>query len=129
MAPQRRFGVIILGNKSGTSLPKSADKAAELILGLAPVPAPKPKTFVPMTEAEMRAYAGKYQNHNGGPEILLKEGRLVARVEGKEMPISKSAAGRLLTRDSDEVEMIPVPAEGQPEFIFMGFRAFKRVTD
>jgi CubicO group peptidase (beta-lactamase class C family) len=126
MAPERRFGVIILGNKSGASLPKSADKAAELVLGLAPVPAPNPKKFVPMTEAEMRGYTGKYQNHNDGPEILLKEGRLVARIGGKEMPIGKSADGRLLTRGSDDVEIIPVPAEGPPEFLFMGFRAFKR---
>ncbi|MCU1273750.1 MAG: hypothetical protein JWO48_1181, partial [Bryobacterales bacterium] len=68
-------------------------------------------------------------NHKDGPEILLKEGRLLARVEGKEMPISKSADGRLFTQDSDEIEMIPVPAEGRPEFLFVGFRAFKWVTD
>ena len=107
-------------------MPKSADKAAELVLGLAPVLTPKPKTFVPMTESEMGAYAGKYVNHNDGPEILLKDGRLLARLQGKEMPIGKSADGRLLTRGPDEVEMIPVPAEGSPKFLFMGFRAFKR---
>jgi hypothetical protein len=82
-----------------------------------------------MTEAEMRGYAGKYQNHKEGPEILLKEGRLVARIGGKEMPIDKSADGRWLTRDSEEVEIIRVPAEGPPQFLFMGFRAFRRVTD
>lgn len=126
MAPERRFGVIILGNKSGASLPKSADKAAELVLALAPAPAPTPRKFVSMTEPELRAYTGKYKNHNDGPEILLKEGGLVARIGGKEMRIGKSADGRLWTRGPDEIEIIPVPAKGAPEFLFMGFRAFKR---
>jgi CubicO group peptidase (beta-lactamase class C family) len=129
MAPERRFGMIILGNKSGASLPKSADKAAELVLGLVPALAPKPKTFVSMTEAELHGYAGKYRNHNDGPEILLKEGRLLARADGKEQVIGKSADGRLFMQGSDQVEIIPVPAHGPPEFLFMGFRAFKRVTD
>jgi CubicO group peptidase (beta-lactamase class C family) len=125
MAPDRRFAVILLGNKSGASLPKTADAAAELVLGLAPKPAPRPK-LVPMTEAEMRAYAGRYVNYKEALDLVLRDGKLFGIVGGKEMTLDKSADGRLFHEGSEEIDIVPVPAQGAPDFLFSGFRAFKR---
>ena len=35
-------------------------------------------------------------------------------------------AGRLFTDSAESEDIVPVPAQGPPEFLFMGFRAFKR---
>lgn len=126
MAPDRRFAVIVLANKSGASLPKTADAAAALVLGLEPKPAPGPKSPVPMTEAEMRAYAGRYVNYKEALELVLRNGKLFGKIGGKEMPLDKSADGRLFHEGSEEIDIVPVPAQGAPDFLFSGFRAFKR---
>jgi CubicO group peptidase (beta-lactamase class C family) len=126
MAPDRRFAVILLANKSAALLPKTADAAAELVLGLEPMPPPKPKSAVPITEAEMRTYVGRYLNYNEALEIILRDGKLLCKLNGKEVPLDKSADGRLFNRSSEEINIVPVPAQGIPDFLFNGFRAFKR---
>ena len=126
MAPERRFGVIILGNRSGASLPKTADKAAEIVLGLPPKPPSKPKSAVAMTEAEMHGYVGRYSNRDSMAEITLRDGKLYEKAEGRELQLAKSADGRLFAEGPEQVNIVPVPAQGPPEFLFIGFRALKR---
>jgi hypothetical protein len=36
------------------------------------------------------------------------------------------ANGRVFTEGPGMIEIVPVPAQGSPEFLFVGFRAFKR---
>jgi CubicO group peptidase (beta-lactamase class C family) len=127
MAPARRFAVIILGNKTGAALPKTAEKAAELVISLAPKPEPKPTAAVAMSEAQMRACVGRYTNFNDSREIVLRDGKLFVKVGDKELPLGRSAAGALFTEGAGEIDLIPVPAHGTTEFLFSGFRAFKRL--
>lgn len=57
MCPEKKFAVIVLGNKTGAGLPRIADKAVELALGLPPSPR-EPRQKLAMSEEEMNRLAG-----------------------------------------------------------------------
>jgi CubicO group peptidase (beta-lactamase class C family) len=82
MCPERKFAVIILCNKTGASLPKVADHAVQLALGLAS-PTPPPRRVVPMAAAEMSRYAGTYSNGRSSIVLRVQAGKLVAATGGE----------------------------------------------
>jgi CubicO group peptidase (beta-lactamase class C family) len=94
MVPDQRFAVIVLGNRTGVSLGRTAEKAMELILPLKPKPAETPKQDLPMTAAEMANYAGKYGQREVSVEILLKDGKLSLKQGPNERPIRKIGENR-----------------------------------
>src|SRR6185295_10392164 len=100
------------------SLPKTAAKAAGLVLGLAPEPALERKAAVPMSDTEMQAYVGRFANHKEDVEIVLRDGKLFMKQRDKETALAKSAAGRLFTEGRDpndeSDDIVPVPAQGAP---------------
>lgn len=83
--PAHRVAVIILTNKTNGLLLRSLEKATELAVPLhAPRPTP-PRTPIDMVPADMRAYAGVYQN---APDYLRLElveenGKLFLRQDGQ----------------------------------------------
>ncbi|HLF83556.1 MAG TPA: serine hydrolase domain-containing protein, partial [Blastocatellia bacterium] len=94
MAPDHRFAVIVLGNRTGVALNKTAEKAMELMLPLKSKEAEKPKQELPMTAAEMANYAGKYGQREISVEILLKDGKLFLKQGPSERPIRKIGENR-----------------------------------
>ena len=48
MCPEKKFAVVILGNKTSASLPRVADKAAEVVLNIAPPPL-EPRRNLPIS--------------------------------------------------------------------------------
>ncbi|PYT07426.1 MAG: hypothetical protein DMF60_07175 [Acidobacteria bacterium] len=66
MAPEYRFAVIVLGNRTGVALNKTAEKAMELMLPLKPIESQKQKQELPMSASEMVNYVGKYGQREGG---------------------------------------------------------------
>jgi CubicO group peptidase (beta-lactamase class C family) len=131
MAPDHRFAVIVLGNRTGVALNKTAEKAMELMLPLKPKEAETPKQEQPMTAAEMANYAGKYGQREVSVEILLKDGKLFLKQGPTETPIRKVGENRFAAAalsSSTPMEFTLVPgADGKAEYFHAGLRAARRI--
>jgi CubicO group peptidase (beta-lactamase class C family) len=128
MAPDHHFAVIILVNRSGGSLSKTAEKAMELMLPLEAKVESKPKP-VAMTEAEMARCVGVYGVQPNRYEIAIKDGKLVIKWTDIEAQVTKLGESRFsATGPSQTIEFALVPgADGKGEFMFLYGRAFSRI--
>jgi CubicO group peptidase (beta-lactamase class C family) len=128
MAPDHHFAVIILVNRTGGSLSKTAEKAMELTLPLEAKVESRPKP-VEMTEAEMARYVGVYGAQPNRYEIAIKDGKLVIKWTDVEAQVSKLGESRFsATGPSQTTEFALVPgADGKAEFMFLSGRAFGKV--
>ena len=96
MVPDQRFAVIILANRSGASLDKTAEKAMEMFLPLTPKPEPKPLVELPISEAEKAEWVGTYQNlPTDKIEIFARDGKLFLRRGTSELPLRKTAENQV----------------------------------
>jgi hypothetical protein len=131
MVPEQRFAVIVLGNRTGVALNKTAEKAMELMLPLKASEAEKPKQELAMSAAEMANYVGKYGQKDVSFEILLKDGKLFLKQGPNQLPISKVGDTRfsaISPGNSRPMEFALVPgADGRVEYIHVGLRAAKRI--
>ncbi len=132
MAPEHRFAVIVLGNRTGVALNKTAEKAMELMLPLKPKEDDKSKQELPMTAAEISSYAGKYGQRDVSFEILLKDGKLFLKQGPNEMRIRKIGENRFSAASPDNsrpMEFALVSgADGKAEYFHTGLRAAKRIS-
>jgi CubicO group peptidase (beta-lactamase class C family) len=132
MAPEQRFAVIILGNRSGVALNKTAEKAMELMLPLKPRDQEKPDPDMPMSAAEMASYAGKYGQREVSFEIILKDGKLFLKQVSSDLPIRKIGDNRFVAASPDRsrrMEFALVPGEGgKAEYLHAGLRAARRMS-
>ena len=132
MAPDHRFAVIVLGNRTGVALNKTAEKAMELMLPLKPKEAQKARPELPITAAEMANYAGKYGQREVNVEILLKDGKLFLKQGSNELSISKTGENRFAATSPGSVppmEFALVPdADGKIAYFQGGLRAAKRIS-
>jgi CubicO group peptidase (beta-lactamase class C family) len=128
MAPDHRFAVIILVNRSGGSLSKTAEKAMELMLPLEAKVESEPKSIA-MTEAEMVRYIGVYGAQPNRIEIAIKDGTLLFKGMGVEAQVIKLSESRFsATGASRKVEFALVPgADGKAEFMVLGGRVLSKV--
>ena len=128
MSPEHGFAVIVLTNKSGETLNKTTTKAKEMFLPLKPAVAEAPKKAVPMTAADVTAFAGKFVNGPQTWEIIATGGKLVLKAESAEFALSKIADWRLAFGAELENELVLVPgADGRAEYIFNGLYSAKRI--
>ncbi|HEU0180003.1 MAG TPA: serine hydrolase domain-containing protein [Blastocatellia bacterium] len=130
MVPDHRFAVIILVNRTGGSLSKTAEKAMELMLPLEAKVESKPKPIA-MTEAEMARYVGVYDAEPDRIEIVIKDGKLLFKGLGLEAQVIKLGESRFSAMppgDTQKVEFALIPgADGKAEFLFLGGRAHSKV--
>ena len=83
MAPEHRFGVIVLVNRSGATLERTIERAMEMFLPLEPKPSPPPEQ--PLSAADIAGITGAYEKpeiHATSADrivITLEDGKLVAR--------------------------------------------------
>jgi len=128
MAPDHNFAVIILVNRTGGSLSKTAEKAMELTLPLEARAESRP-TPVAVTEAEMARYIGVYGDQPNRIEIAIKDGKLFLKVMGREGQVSKLGELRFSVTlgPSRTVEFALVPgADGKAEFLHVGGRTLRK---
>jgi CubicO group peptidase (beta-lactamase class C family) len=96
MAPQQRFAVIILCNKTARWMFQTAEKAMEIMLPLDAEAEAPPQPSLPMSAAEKANYVGKYMRPGTErpetAEIYLKDDQLYLRAYGFEQPITKVSA-------------------------------------
>jgi CubicO group peptidase (beta-lactamase class C family) len=121
MVPARRFGVIVLANRSGAGLPKTVDKALDLGLAFDPQseapPAPKPPP------AELEKLAGAYRNGANAVELKWANGTLTL-ADGK-ASTAVAALGGTRFRASGEFDVVTGKG-GQTVYLVRGGRAYKK---
>jgi CubicO group peptidase (beta-lactamase class C family) len=127
IAPEQRFAVIVLTNKSGMTLNKTTTKAKELFLPLKPTEADKPKEKLPLTAADLARFAGKYVNGPQTWEILAKGNKLFLKDAEAEYELTRTGPQKLSFGDNLENDIATVPAaDGRTEYIFTGLYSARR---
>jgi len=132
MLPDQKVAVIVLGNRSGASLSRTATRALELMVPLSPAvtePAPRP---VSMTPAEMAEYAGVYsQTAKPDAELFVKDGQLFLKSGPATLPVTKIDANRfVVTRPgaaAPQEFMLTRGKDGRTLYLRQGTRALKKI--
>jgi len=126
MAPEQRFGVILLMNLTGAALPRTVDKAMELALNLPPREEVKTKAPVDMSREEMGKYVGVYRNGDSREELLIKDGKLVLKRGGRESAVVKLDEQHFKAGSTNGEFVLVFGPNGRAEYIFAGGRALSR---
>jgi CubicO group peptidase (beta-lactamase class C family) len=132
MVPSENFGVIILANKSGSLLNKSAEKAMELFVGLKPKAERKPIQELKISQGEMMNCVGTYVNKPESARILVGDGKLFLKQEDDEFLITKVGNYRYsITKPGQSAEdfMLIPGAGGQIEYLHIERHALKRIQN
>ncbi len=129
MLPDQKAAVIILVNRSGAQLDKTAERALELVATLqAKVEAPSAN--IPMDAAEMVRYAGAYMNPPDRIELFVRDGALVLRRGTTETPVRKTGDLRFSAATAGApprpFALVPGP-DGQIAFLHISSRALRRM--
>ena len=85
MVPSRKLGVIVLANRTGVGLTRTADKAMEIALGLPPA-TNETAAEVALTPSDLHAYAGTYSQGRTSVDIVVKDGKLVLKQNSRDSP-------------------------------------------
>jgi CubicO group peptidase (beta-lactamase class C family) len=143
MAPEHHTAVIILTNRSGSSLPKTAARALEMVLPLKSAPASNTAGSTTLSESEMAGLVGVYSNRRQEVELSVRDGRLLARRSG---PDGEQLAGSVSKTDEhrfafDEAAVgsdnqsreqisffVVLGDDGKPEYLCISGRALKRIS-
>ncbi len=130
IVPERQLTIVILTNRQGQQLPKTVEKALELLLPLESKRNIAPPEVQEMTLAEMAEYVGLYNNGGDPVEIFIREGRLFLRTGKSELQLTKIGDRRLLMKEPgastpDELVMLPDKG-GSIAYIQVGSGALKR---
>ena len=130
LAPAHGFALIVLTNRSGETLPKSVQKAIELVLPRAPEAAPTPRVALPLEPADLRRFVGVYANGAQTWEIRAREGLLVLHDADGETPLVKTGPWRLAPAAALDLDIPFVAGDGgRAEYIFTGLYAGRRRPD
>jgi CubicO group peptidase (beta-lactamase class C family) len=129
MCPSKKFAVIILCNKTSASIPRVAEKALELVLGVAPPERELPGKALPLTEEEVRRFAGVYSNGKTTIRLVARDGKLLAPAGGEVTKIGENRFRRTGGVAGPDSEFVFVPGEdGRVEYLVRGGRALKKST-
>ena len=123
MVPEKQFGVIFLANRSGASLPRTAQKAMDLVLALPPATRPAAEVPVPMTDAEMDAYVGVYSQGPRRMEIVKKDGKLILKQGERETEMRRTA-----THQFAPGGFFVTTSDGKIEYLHSGGRSWRKVS-
>lgn len=130
MVPARRLAIIILANKSGALLNKTSEKVMELMLSLRQKASAEPRVVLAISNAEISELVGTYTNKPEHAEILVKENKLVLKLEDGEFPITKIGDHRFSITKPDESELqefvVVRGVDGKAEYLHMGRHALKK---
>lgn len=131
MVPEHRFAIIVLANSNVGGFHDTVDKAFETVLPVKPRPEVKPKTAIKVEEAEAQKYVGQYFNPPDEIEIALKDGQLVFKQIGIELPMSKIGEQRFQIQPPSAAGPIELKMttgqDGKVEFMYSSLRAFKKI--
>jgi CubicO group peptidase (beta-lactamase class C family) len=131
MVPEHHFGVIILANRTGANLAKTAEKAMETLLPLAPPGPPSVVTELAFSEEEKAVLPGIYVHPpSQRVEIVLKEGNLSLRRGSTDLPLRKTGPDRISAAGADTARgqqyVVVRGKDGKTLYLFSGGRAMKK---
>jgi len=128
MAPEQRVAVILQSNRTGMSLPATAEKAMEVLTTLAPKTAAHAPESMPVTAQDLSRHTGVYQNGGQRMEILARENRLYLKRGGMvEVPLVKHSATRYAVESGGGELIVVAGADGKTQYLHSGSRSFARV--
>lgn len=128
LVPEHRFGVVVLGNRSGVNLVRTATTAMELLLPLQPMDATPPPAAVVLPEEQLGTYAGTYANPPARVTVTLKEGKLHLQQMDAEREMAPLGEHRFrLGGAGDPAQVVFTPGpDGRPRYLSRGGRAYRR---
>ena len=132
MAPDRRAAVIVLANRTGSSLPRTTRAAMGMALDREPESETSVPAELPMTPAEIGRYVGAYsQTGTATVELLVQEGKLAVKQGGSTLPVVKFGERRFgIVRPGTarpQEFFLVAGADGGIRFLFRGGRAYRRM--
>ena len=130
MLPDRKAAVVILVNRSGASLPKTSERALELLAPLQPA-VPPSTAAIAMDAAEMARYTGSYTNPPQHVDLAIRDGKLYFRRGTQEGEVTKVGDLRFSVAfaggPAQTFALVPGP-DGAIAFLHMGSRAMKKAA-
>jgi len=133
MVPEQQAAVIVLANRTGASLPRTAMRALELVVPLAAPVTPPLASPIPMSASEMVEYAGEYsQTARSEAELLVKDGQLFLRAgAATPAPVTRVGATRITVQRpgamSPQTIFLTRGKDGRTLYLHQGSRALKRI--
>jgi CubicO group peptidase (beta-lactamase class C family) len=127
-APEQKIAVVVLANVSGQTLPKTQQKALEMLLPLKPAPPTAGEEVSAPTAgaAELQKFAGKYEHAPQTWEFFVRGGKLFVKEGGKEFELKQTGTNEFLYEQGG---FLFVPDErGEIEHIFMGLYAARKIS-
>jgi CubicO group peptidase (beta-lactamase class C family) len=130
MIPAHRFAVIVLANRSGSLLSRTAEKAMELMV---PLDARRSKAEQPQStnEVEIREFVGTYMNKPESVELVVRQGTVLIRREDGEFPVRRTGGNRFTVLRPGEAEaeefVLLRDDHGKPAYLHIGRHALKMV--
>ncbi len=124
MIPEQRVAVIVQTNRSGATLPATAEKALELVAHLAAKPVETSTKSMPVSAAEIKRIAGLYQNGEQRIEIVAHDNGLYVKRAKKETELVRHGENHF--SGGGEFTII-AGADGTIRYLYSGLRAFARM--
>lgn len=124
-APEQKIALIVLANSNGQTLPKSRQKAMEMLLSLKPESTEQPKVTA-LTSEEIKRYAGKFAHAPQSWEVFTKDGKLFLKEDGKDFELKKTGKDRFSYEEGKV--LFVANTSGEFEHIFMGLYAARKVS-
>jgi CubicO group peptidase (beta-lactamase class C family) len=129
MAPEQKFAVIIVANRSGSGMPRLADAISDSMLTLDRKWGAEPTIHL-LDADEIHRCAGIYVNGTSKVRLEADGGALKATMDGRAERFSKAAVKYLLADPNgtgEPLKLALVPdSKGRVEFVFVNGRAFRR---
>lgn len=122
--PAHKYAVVVLANRNGETLPKSRQKAMELLLPLKPEMNAQPAALI-LSAEDLGRYAGRFAHAPQTWEVFAREGRLFFKEDGKEFPLTKTGKHKF-TYEQGELVFVP-NARGKIEHLSTGLYAARKV--
>jgi CubicO group peptidase (beta-lactamase class C family) len=124
-APEQKIAVVVLANTSGQTLPRSRQKAMEMLLPLKPQANDSPKDLA-ISADEVKRFAGKYEHEPQTWEIFARGGKLFVKQDGKDFELKRTGKNEF-SYEQGGILFVP-NAQGDFEHIFMGLYAARKIS-
>jgi CubicO group peptidase (beta-lactamase class C family) len=125
MIPSRRFGVVVLANRSGVEMTRTADAAMEAALKPAPAQTAPARTLKPTTAADRSRFVGVYSQGSRQMTIEAKGDQLFVRQEARETALD--SAGDVEFTGGGQRLFFVTDAAGAVTFLHTGGRSWKKI--
>ncbi len=125
MVPSQKFGVVVLANRTGVTMPRTAAAAIEAVLSPAAAPTPPTRTPMMLTAADRGRYRGTYSQGGRQMVVDVKSDVLVLRQGTRETPM-EPVESHVFTAGGARYVFV-VNEAGVVQFLHSGGRSWRKV--